>query len=104
MTIFQTASRPEGDRLRPVTDPPIMEQLLEVGAHRPMGHPQSLGDLLIRESVRGQREDLRLARRQAAGAKIDAVASANVPVSETTQRFIPRRAEDNSARLSCAYR
>src|ERR1700730_6503479 len=94
MAILHAARSPEGNCLRPVTDPAVIEQLLEVGAHGSVRHAESLRDLLIRKSVRSKRQDLRLARRQAAAAEVGpaicAVPSANVTASETMHRFITR--------------
>jgi hypothetical protein len=39
--------RPDRDCLRPVADTLILEEILEVGAHRPVAHAKSLRDLFI---------------------------------------------------------
>jgi hypothetical protein len=69
-----------------------------------VGHAQPLRDLLVGEAVRGERQNLRLARRQATGAEVGtAVANLKVSVSETAHRFITCSAENSRATLSCAY-
>jgi hypothetical protein len=80
-----------------------VEQLLEVGAHRSVRHAEPLRDLLIGQAVRGERQNLRLARRQATAAEVgSAVPAAQVPVRES-HRFITRSAENTNATLSCVY-
>ena len=98
------ACRPERDRLGPVTDPPVVEEFLEVRAHRPVRHAQPPGDLLVGEPVRGQGQDLRLAGRQPAAPKVSsAVTALKVAVRDPAHRFITRSAENSRATLSCAY-
>src|SRR3984893_133510 len=103
MALLHAARRPQRDRLRPGTGSPARKQFLEVGAHRSVRHAQSLRDLLVGEPVRGKRQDLRLPRRQAAGAEVGAVPTVRVTAGESWHRFITRCVENNSGTLSYAY-
>src|SRR5438128_11803989 len=103
MAILHAARGPQRDRLRSVTDPPIVEELLEMGAHRSVRDAQSLRDLLVGQAVRGQGQDLRLARRQSTRAKVGPAVPTRITVSETAHRCITRCVENNSATLRCAY-
>jgi hypothetical protein len=47
-----------------------VDEFLEMGAHGSVRYAESLRDLLVGQAVRGQRQDLRLARRQATTAEV----------------------------------
>ena len=60
--------RPDRDRLRSVADSLIHKEILEVGAHRPVGHAKSPRDLFIGQPGCRQVQNLRLPWRYARAA------------------------------------